>query len=49
MMILSRLKEVHRYKVGGASLNCINFVVPMNVATPKLIQWKNAIMRGKRV
>ena len=23
-------ERVHRYKVGGASLNCINFVVPMN-------------------
>ena len=23
---------------GGASLNCINFVVPMNIATTKLIQ-----------
>lgn len=22
----------------GASLNCINLVVPMNIATPKLIQ-----------
>ena len=24
--------------IGGASLNCINFVVPMNIATTKLIQ-----------
>ena len=31
-------ERVHRYKVGGASLNCINFVVPMNIATTKLIQ-----------
>ena len=23
---------------GGSSLNCINFVVPMNIATTKLIQ-----------
>ena len=23
-------ERVHRYKVGGASLNCINFIVPMN-------------------
>ena len=26
----------------GASLNCINFVVPMNIATTKLIQCGNA-------
>ena len=24
---------------GGSSLNCINFVVPMNIATTKLIQY----------
>ena len=24
--------------LGGASLNCINFVVPMNIAKTKLIQ-----------
>ncbi len=33
-------ERVHRYKVRGASLNCINFIVPMNIATLKLIQWK---------
>lgn len=27
--------------IGGASLNCINLVVPMNIATLKLIQWGN--------
>ena len=25
---------------GGSSLNCINFVVPMNIATTKLIQYE---------
>ena len=30
--------------LGGASLNCINFVVPMNIATLKLIQCEFAEM-----
>ena len=34
--------------IGGASLNCINFVVPMNIATTKLIQWKTTEMRGNK-
>ena len=31
-------KSFSRGCIGGASLNCINFVVPMNIATTKLIQ-----------
>ena len=26
----------------------INFIVPMNIATPKLIQWKTAEMSGNK-
>ena len=31
-------KSFSRGCIGGASLNCINLVVPMNIATTKLIQ-----------
>ena len=34
---------------GGASLNCINFVVPMNIATTKLIQCGIAEMPENKV
>ena len=37
-------KSFSRGCIGGASLNCINFVVPMNIATPKLIQCGTAEM-----
>ena len=35
-MLVSKLFS--RVCIGGASLNCINFVVPLNIATTKLIQ-----------
>ena len=36
-VIMKKCRFQNRFQ-GGASLNCINFVVPMNIATTKLIQ-----------